>query len=402
MPDRCRGQFLSLRLRLSTLGLAWALALVTSAGQAQPAPASAAPVQRERERERVALLEQGEAALAHGRSDQALRLFEKAAAMAHTADTELALVRTHLQTGAYQQAIAFSAHTAGAHRQVPEGAALYAWLLAIGGQREAADKLLDAADERFGRNPLLNSVRRLIDDLAGEPPDDLSVRLMPYAQSSADANATHLPSRAAVVSSGVLIDEGRRALVPLSSLSGKSPVWVRDGLGQSSRAQVERHDSPLGLALVRLEKPFALQSPPRALGDTAVPLPLPAWAEKDPFPGSPAYAVEFRPSTSGAPAWPRLSSGFHGLPAAQTGLRGLAIDGPAGPAGGAVFDAAGHCAGLLMPTATARQMIPMSKLRRAFGTLLGPATPLTPGQRATVEAVYEGALRVTLQVIKAR
>jgi exonuclease VII small subunit len=393
MPDWCRGQFLS--LRLSALGLAWSLALVTMVGQAQPAPASisAGPVQRERER--IALLEQGEAALTHGRPDQALRLFEKAAAMAHTADTELALVRTHLQTGAYQQAIAFSAHTAGAHRQVPEGAALYAWLLAIGGQREAADKLLDTADERFGRNPLLKS---------GEPTDDLPVRLMPYAHAhaSADARATHLPPRAAVVSSGLLIDEGRRALVPLSSLSGKSPVWVRDGLGQSSRAQVERHDPSLGLALVRLDKPFALQSHPRALGDTAVPLPLPAWAEKDPFPGSPAYAVEFRPSTSGAPAWPRLSSGFQGLPAAQTGLRDLAIDGPAGPAGGAVFDAAGHCAGLLMPTATARQMIPMSKLRRAFGTLLGPATPLTPGQRATVEAVYEGALRVTLQVIKAR
>lgn len=390
MPDRRRGQLVNLKALALALTLVGPLGALPTQGQAQPVPA--APVQRER----AALLEQGEAALSHGRPDQALRLFEKAAAMAHSADTELSLVRAHMQTGAYQQAIAFSAHTAGAHRQVSEGAALYAWLLAIGGQREAADKLLDAADERFGNNPLLKSVRRLIDDLSGEPGADLPVRLRPYA------DATPLPARVAVVSSGVLIDDGRRALVPLSSLSGKSPIWVRDGLGQSSRALVERHDSPLGLAVVRLDKPFALQSTPRALGDTAVTLPLPAWAEKDPFPGSPAYAVEFQRATAATPAWPRLYSGFNGLPAAQAGLRNLAIDSPAGPAGGAVFDAAGHCTGMLVSTATTRHMVPMSRLRRAFGALLGPSTPMAPGQRATVEAVYEGALRVTLQVIRSR
>ena len=52
----------------------------------------------------------------------------------HAADTEIALVRGHMQAGDYRRALAFGAHTAGAHLDVVGGSLLYVWLLHAGGQ----------------------------------------------------------------------------------------------------------------------------------------------------------------------------------------------------------------------------------------------------------------------------
>src|SRR5262245_62514709 len=62
------------------------------------------------------LLRNGEAALARGDTAKALEAFERAAAMMHAADAEIALARTYMQSGAYRRAAALAAHAPGAHR----------------------------------------------------------------------------------------------------------------------------------------------------------------------------------------------------------------------------------------------------------------------------------------------
>ncbi|WP_338413354.1 tetratricopeptide repeat protein [uncultured Sphaerotilus sp.] len=357
-----------------------------------PSPARAAT---DAPADRATLLAEGEAALAQGRVDQALRRFERAAALAHAPDTELALVRTYLQAGDYRQASAFSAHTAGAHRQVVEGAVLYAGLLAIGGQQQAAYRLLDEAGGRFPSSPMLAAVRRWIDTPGAAPETVLQpVRLAPYASGPAT------PRGGRVVASGVLIDQGRHALVPLEGLERLEALQVRNGLGQTADARIRRRDSALGLALLALTPALTSRSLPRALGDSAAERPLPAAAARDPFPGSPGYAVEFRPDAHARPAWPWLYSGFQGAVDARSGLRTLGVEMPAGPRGGPVLDAAGQWAGMAVHRSGVDRMLPVSALRAAFDPWMGAAaTDTAPRPRAAVDEVYEGALRMTLQLI---
>ena len=363
----------------------WTLVLAASL------PALAAPDRPER----AALLADGEAALSQGRVDQALRHFERAASMAHAADTEMALVRTYLQAGDYRQATSFSAHTAGAHRQVVEGAVLYAGLLAIGGQQEAANRLLDEAAGRFSSAPMLAAARRWIDVPVAEPDPVLqAVRLAPYASGPAT------PRAARVVASGVLIDQGRHALVPLEGLQPKASLQVRNGLGQTADARLVRREPALGLALLALTPALTSRSLPRALGDSAVEQPLPAAAARDPFPGSPGYAAEFRPDPRARPAWPWLRSGFQGAVDARSGQRMLGIEMPPGPRGGPVLDAAGRWCGIAQHRGGVDRMLPVSALRTAFGPWIGaPAADAAQRPQAAVDEVYEGALRMTLQVI---
>ena len=63
----------------------------------------------------------------------------------HDHDLEISLVRAYMQAGEYRRALAFAAHAAGAHGNEPAASALYAWLLASGGQEQVARRLLDAA-----------------------------------------------------------------------------------------------------------------------------------------------------------------------------------------------------------------------------------------------------------------
>ena len=96
-------------------------------------------------REREALLAQAERELARGDAASAIGVLDRAAMMLHAADTEMALVRAYLQAGEYRRALAFCAHTAGAHRETAEPSALYAWLLHLGGQSAFARRTLAEA-----------------------------------------------------------------------------------------------------------------------------------------------------------------------------------------------------------------------------------------------------------------
>jgi len=211
------------------------------------------------------------------------------------------------------------------------------------------------------------------------------LRDAPWRVAPLDADGP-LPATTRVTGTGILIDGGRRAVAPLTAADGTRALWVRDGRGRRRVAHVERHAEDAGLALLRLEAPL----------DGGAGLTL---APRDPFSGSPAFAIEYSSSADSEPTWPILRTGFVGTIDA-TGVSTLGIAARAGARGGLVFDAGGRFVGIAMPNADGRdRLLTVSGLRREFGDRLGTIASQATPPRVTVDSLYERALPVTLQVI---
>ena len=348
-------------------------------------------------KERADLLKTGEAALAGLNVASALDAFERAALILHAADTEIALVRGHMQAGDYRRALAFGAHTAGAHLDVMGGSLLYAWLLHAGGQPAIAQRLLAAADARMPGNAGVAAVQQQIDSgtpVASGQLLNLPARLAPYGSMKG------LPRTARVVGSAVLLPGGSQALVPLGLLPASGRLWLRNGLGQLVRASVDQRWSVSSLARVRLERPLPVAETMRL-------------AASDAFPGSPGFAVEYARTPNATPAWPILRSGFLGAVQGDSGQRLLGIDMPAGARGGPVFDGAGQLIGMALPASGqgsgkgGDRLVPVSELKKILADTSavqppGPQ-PVLPGvlPRSSADAIYESSLKTSLQVITA-
>jgi hypothetical protein len=293
-----------------------------------------------------------------------------------------------MQAGEYRRALAFAAHTAVAHPEVGAGAALYAWLLHLGGQDGFARQTLEQARARLpGDTGLRRAAERIEAGLPGgrDLPAAPIDRLAPYAVGEA------VPPQARVVGGALLLADGRRAIAPLASLAdaAQAPIWLRDGLGHTVRAEIIASDPGNGLALLRLAPPLA--EPP---GWTLAP--------REAFPGSPGFAVGFARDDSAEPAWPRLDIGFIGMPLPGSEQRSLGIAVPAGSSGAPVVDNAGRLVGIALPAGTDGR----ARLGgiTAIAALAGLALP--PGSAATsalpVDELYERGLRTALQLIAAR
>lgn len=335
---------------------------------------------------RDALMKQGEAALAMGDTRTAATAFETAVSMVHAPDAELALVRSYMQAGEYRQALSYCAHTAGAHKDEPEGTALYVWLLHLGGQDAAAKRILLEAQARMPGNGVLDGVqRRIAAGLASSPgkPGD-AMAFMPYSLPPLKA------ATAAMSGSGVLIDGGHHALVPLAPVAHARKIWVRNGLGQLRQAAVESRLEKDGMALLKLDQPLPLTEEFMTAG-------------RDPFPGSVVYAIEYAMARSARPDWPVLRHGFLGSPSGNSPGWELGITMPTGSHGGPVFDASGALAGVTVSTPQGKSMfLPISRMRRTLGDRLVPAAQVMNGGRIGMEKVYENAMRATVQVMTVR
>lgn len=359
---------------------------------------AAAKVTPELLQERADMLKKGEAALAALQLEVALLAFERAASILHAADTEMALVRTYMQYGQYRRALAAGAHTAGAHLDVVGGSALYAWLLHMGAQTVVAQRLLGEAQSRMPGNELVNQVQRQLQ--SGNPlttGDMLNppTRLAPYGVTLG------LPATARVVGSAVLLPGGTQAWVPLSFLpksAKRGKLWLRNGLGLLAKGSVVRRLPAAGGALVKLSQ--------------ALPVPDDFWmADKEPFPGSPGYAVEYvanpkaaKTTQDAAPAWPVLRLGFLGGMVTPGGTdRLLGIDMPVGPRGGPVFGGAGQLIGIALhgKPGAADQLVTVLQLQEEIGRWLGATMPKSAPTTATADRIYENGLKVSLQVITA-
>jgi tetratricopeptide (TPR) repeat protein len=352
-----------------------------------PAALSELPAEERNARmqQRAALLARGEAALARNDAAAALLEFEQAAALLHAADAEMGLVRTYMQGGEYRRALAFVAHTASAHREVPGGAALYAWLLHIGGQSAAAQRLLHDAQARFGNDALLAATQMQLN--SAQPLASGALLMVPARLAPFDT-PNIVPVKTRVAASGVLIDGGTRAIAPLGAVvvAGAGAIWLRNGIGRVSRAQIERRIDALGVVVLRLAVPLAAAA-------ELVPAP------RDPFPGSIGYAIEYVSSDSATPRWPLLRAGFFGAATGNGADRSLGIEHPPGPRGGPVFDAWGQWAGIALARRHGSdQLLPVSRLR----PLLASAAVGAATEKKSAEQVYEAALRAAVQIIMPR
>ena len=336
-------------------------------------------------------LAEGERWLASGDTVAALDAFDRAAMMLHAPDTEAALVRGQMQAGRYGHALAFGAHAAGAHRREwPAGMALYAWLLQMGGQGVVARRFLD---ESLALAPDDAALRQARLQLAQPWPRSEGLLLVPPLQVAPYAVGAEVPPTARCVGTALLVQGGSAALVP-ADLLGSPPavtLWVRNGLGQTMAAVPESDHPAVGLVLLRLQ--------------TALPAATLASAVREPFGGSPGAMVEFAPGDASA-QWPLLRQGFFARIGSAPGPRHLGIDAPNGPRGGPVFDRAGQLAGMAVTGADGvDRLIGVAALVARFGAGLwaapGAASPAEPSPTpgAGLEAVYEQALPVTLQVL---
>lgn len=356
-----------------------------SRARALAAPNGAAP------QERAVLLARGEAALVRNDTDAAQTAFDNAASVLHAADTEMGLVRTYMQQGQYRRALAFAAHTAGSHPDDARGSALYAWLLHLGGQPVIAQKLLAENIARLPKQQLLLTVQKQLQTNAPSATGDL---LSTPARMAPQGPLAGLPKRASVIASGLVIDSGKLVLVPTAVLGKRTQVWVRNGLGQLASAQRDpkRSDPTMTVLILRnkLAEPDALVLAPR-----------------DAFPGSPAFALEYNPSTTAHPQWPVLHTGFLASPQAHSTDRPLGITLNPGPRGGPVFDEGGRLIGIAMAVLSNAgkpgnedQLVLTSALHQRLGPALGTVASAQK-QRVPVDQIYESALRSTVQIIAA-
>ena len=335
--------------------------------------------------ERQRLVQLAETQLAAGATDAAEAAFDQAALLVHSPDVEIGLVRTYLQAGDYSRALGFASHAAGAHRDVPAGTALYAWLLHLGGQGVYARRLLA---EALARTPGDVAVLSVQAQLATDWPRPDTALLQPPLRAAPYATGAVPPPKTRVVGTAVLAGDGASALAAASLVPPAGRLWVRNGLGQTAEATVvQQLAGDARLVVLRLHDtlplPAALAASPRA-----------------PFAGSPGTLVEYGVDPTGAPAWPMLRQGFLGRDSAGPGGRQLGIATPAGPRGGPVFDAFGRIAGIALadPDGSAR-LVPITAL--AAGWPDPAAAPGLQMQHASLDGVYTSALRVALQLLVA-
>jgi len=345
----------------------------------------AAAVSPARLQERAELLKTGETALAGMQLDAALQAFERAALILHAADTEMALVRSYMQSGEYRRALAFGAHTAGAHLDVVGGSALYAWLLHAGGQTAIAQRLLTEAQGRSPGNAVVDAVQQQL--RSGTPLASGNLRLPP-TRLAPYGDSRGLAPGARVIGSGLLLHSGKQAVVPLVLVRRSGILWLRNGLGQLTQARVTQRLTTAGVALVNL--------------DRSLPVPDDLWvATRDAFPGSVGFAIEYAAAPDAAPAWPLLRTGFLGGVSDSGATRLLGIDMPSGPRGGPVFDAGGRLIGLALPgkPGAPDRLLLNSGLPRELRAGLAPAAPTSTEPRASADRIYEIGLKASLQVI---
>lgn len=334
--------------------------------------------------EQQRLVQRAETELAAGSTDAAQDAFDRAAMMVHSADVEMGLVRTYLQAGDYGRALTFASHAAGAHRNVPAGTALYAWLLHLGGQGRYAQRLLADARTLAPDDAALLSVQTQI---ASDWPQPDAALLQPPLRAAPYATGAAAATHARVVGTAVLSGDGTAALVPAALLPPGSRLWVRNGLGQTSAATMVQNAGDGRFAVLRLNNRLPL---PEGL----------VTSPRPPFAGSPGATVEYGVSDAARPVWPLLRQGFLGRDTGGPGGRLLGIAAPVGPRGGPVFDAFGHLAGIALPAADGRdRLVPIADLAPQWHWPAPPAGQ--PAERVGLDGVYASALRLALQLLAA-
>lgn len=294
--------------------------------------------------------------------------FWRPAAAQHAGTAEWAQLQQQLQAGEYRRALTLASHIAGGHPEVAAGGALYAWLLHAGGQARFAQRVLAEGLARRPGDALLERVREQLQ--SPWPRADASMRAAGLAPA---ASGVPVDTDTRVAGSALLSADGGSAFAPAALLQGRSAWGVRDGLGRTVRAEWLRE---VAAGCVELRLHPALPPPPVFEA-----------APRPPFAGSPAVTVEYTPADDAAAAWPWLREGFLG----RAGRLGLGL--PPGPRGGPVLGLGGQVLGIALAAPDGEdRLLPAADF-------LQPAAAPIPAARLPQDALYEGALRLALQLL---
>jgi len=345
------------------------------------------PLGSTQETERQALLAAARDALAEGNSQTALDQLDMAAAMSHAADTELLMVQARVQRGDFRQGLTFASHTAGAHLYEPSALAIYGWMLGLSGQGLHALSLIEAGLTRMPDHPQLLTLKQQLALLEAGAAAETSAEAS-AARPGPPATGAAVPDHAQAVATGLLIDEGRLALVPLEASQGAAALWVRNGLGMARAATLHRRLDTVGLALLRLDAPI---TPPAGLAALTR-------APRDAFAGSPASTFSHLADPGARPAWPAMHSGFLGR-AGMGSTQALGIGLPQGSNGGAVFDQAGRLIGIGLAGTAGPRMAPLSALLAELAPEMAAVAVSMDATRCAPDRLYEQALPLTVQVL---
>lgn len=212
----------------------------------------------------AALLLQARQALAEGRAERAVGLYESVTRRGESLEAELGLIRASLRAGAFRQAVAFSNLTAGEHPREPEALALQAWLIDRVGQTEIALKQIKKmrAELPNAFALLAAEVGITIDRAA---PLRAEVLLEQWEISHPGAETAALAqlrtriaaTRGRTAGNGVVIDDGRLVLTLRSVTQGFSGRFtIRNSRGITREARLDPALGQGDLQVLRLSQPF--------------------------------------------------------------------------------------------------------------------------------------------------
>jgi tetratricopeptide (TPR) repeat protein len=339
--------------------------------------------------------------LAQGNTEKIKDELEQAIGNFHAVENELAIVQTLMQAGEYRHALSAAAHTQAEHPDAVDSALFYAYLLALGGQTVPASQLLEASLQVKPDSKVLNHLlaqikqQQLNSHALSLDLSDNDIQLYPFSQSISQT-LDH-------VSNGVIVGNGTQVVTTFDTLkianlktsNLKHSIWVRNGLGKQTEAEIQQTFPQINLALLRLKEALSKNNTAALV------------AQKTAVAGTPYYLSGYRLTAQQQADWPIIKTDILGMPNAdlayQTHLAHLV-------AGSAAYNTSGELIGIISQDSMTSKMVvmPLTPLlnyiqtTRSKNEVTTPASNTPPNpllSKKQLDELYEETMSTNVQVL---
>ncbi|MDX1915235.1 MAG: hypothetical protein SFU55_06595 [Methylophilus sp.] len=325
------------------------------------------------------VLSQVQQHLQHGQASQARSLLEQTANALHSEAIETALILTHMQNGEYSHALSAAAHTQAEHVNIADTCLLYAWLLSIGGQTTFANTLLQENLARFPEHQSLRSMQSLLQGGTWNTAQLPKSEIAKFQPELVNPEKTYL--NASIIGSATLLDT-THAVMPYSLLSTKK-IWLRNGLGITVAASIEKTFPAQNIALLKLASPIAMAKPIHQ-------------ADAPPKLGGLAYIVGYVKTNQVDQAyWPILKTDIIGMP---NTAQHWTLHVRQFYSGAPVWNDAGALIGITVTSDNGNtEILPIQQMAAAID--LNTESAYHAHTHVSMQDIYEQALSTSLQVM---
>lgn len=338
--------------------------------------------------------------LSQGNTEKVKGELEQAIGNFHAVEIELAMIQTLMQAGEYRHALSAAAHTQAEHPDAIDSTLFYAYLLALGGQTAPASKLLEDSLQIQSNSLALNQQlvqikqQQLNSQALSLNLSDDDIQLYPFKENISQA-FNH-------VGNGVIIGDGTQAVTTLDTLKlgnnvndFKPRIWIRNGLGKQTEAEVQQTFPQVNLTLLKLKHPLVKNN------TVAVITQKPAAA------GTPYYLSGYRLTTPQQADWPTIRIDILGIPntdnAYQTHLPNLVVGSPA-------YNTSGELIGVINQDPMTAKMVvmPLTPLLSHIQIAKSKDEAITPTDGPTqnpllskkrLDELYEETMSTSIQVL---